>query len=119
MSEIFPTTMHPSKHELIGPWLPNQPWFSGVGTPELENVGGFRVDDPAGEVGLEFIFVRDNASPAHVVYHVPLTYRGAPLEDAESALLGTSEHGGAWYTLDLRCRGGSGVAHRAEGACCR
>lgn len=93
MSEIFPTTMHPSKHELIGPWLPNQPWFSGVGTPELENVGGFRLDDPAGEVGLEFIFVRDNASPAHVVYHVPLTYRGAPLEGAESALLGTSEHG--------------------------
>lgn len=93
MSEIFPTTMHPSKHELIGPWLLNQPWFSGVGTPELENVGGFRLDDPAGEVGMEFIFVRDNASPAHVVYHVPLTYRGAPLKGAESALLGTSEHG--------------------------
>ena len=28
-----------------------------------------------------------------MTYHVPVTYRGAPLAGAEAALLGTSEHG--------------------------
>ncbi|MBV1780261.1 hypothetical protein KRR55_14180 [Paeniglutamicibacter sp. ABSL32-1] len=93
MSEIFATTMVPTKKELIGAWLPLQPWFAGDREPVLETVGGFRLDDPAGEVGMEFIIVTDTASPEPVTYHVPLSYRGAPLPGGESFLLGTSEHG--------------------------
>ncbi|WP_411731931.1 maltokinase N-terminal cap-like domain-containing protein [Paeniglutamicibacter sp.] len=93
MSEIFATTMDPTKKELIGAWLPRQPWFAGEREPVLETIGGFRLDDPAGEVGLEFIIVADSASSTPVTYHVPLAYRGAPLPGAEAFLLGTSEHG--------------------------
>ncbi|MFL4473517.1 hypothetical protein ACIPVK_05920 [Paeniglutamicibacter sp. MACA_103] len=93
MSEIFATTMDPTKKELIGAWLPRQPWFAGEREPVLETLGGFRLDDPAGEVGMEFIIVKDTASPTPVTYHVPLAYRGAPLPGGEAFLLGTSDHG--------------------------
>ena len=42
---------------------------------------------------MEFIFLTDVSTGQPVTYHVPLTYRGAPLAGAEGALLGTSEHG--------------------------
>lgn len=93
MSEIFDTTMDPTKHGLIKAWLPRQPWFAGEHEPVLETVGGFRLDDPAGEVGMEFIVVLDTAPSSPVTYHVPLAYRGAPLAGADDFLLGTSEHG--------------------------
>ena len=35
----------------------------------------------------------DWSGPEAVAYHVPLTYRGTPLEGAEAALVGTAEHG--------------------------
>nr|WP_242659606.1 1,4-alpha-glucan branching protein [Thermostaphylospora chromogena] len=51
------------------------------------------MDDPEGEVGIEFMVVTD-ASRAHpTTYLAPLTYRGAPLDGADHALLGTAEHG--------------------------
>ena len=59
----------------------------------LSVAGGFRLDDPAGEVGLEMILVRDSGQGNPVLYHVPLSYRGAELAGAEDYLLGTSEHG--------------------------
>lgn len=93
MSEIFATTMNPTKNELIGAWLPRQPWFAGGPGPVLETLGGFRLDDPAGEVGMEFIIVADTAPRTPVTYFVPLAYRGAPLPGADPFLLGTSEHG--------------------------
>ncbi|MCV9992867.1 hypothetical protein OIU93_00975 [Paeniglutamicibacter sp. ZC-3] len=93
MSEIFATTMDPTKHELIGSWLPKQPWFEGAREPVLETVGGFRLDDPAGEVGMEFIIVVDSAPETPVTYHVPLAYRGSALPGAEDSLLRTSDHG--------------------------
>ena len=93
MSEIFATTMDPTKHQLTAAWLPRQPWFDGAHEPVLETVGGFRLDDPAGEVGMEFIVVADTAAGEPVIYHVPLAYRGAELPGAEAWLLGTSDHG--------------------------
>ncbi|MFF5793595.1 hypothetical protein ACFY5D_16235 [Paeniglutamicibacter sp. NPDC012692] len=93
MSVIHDTTMVPSKRELMAGWLPKQAWFEGDATPVLSVVGGFRLDDPAGEVGLEMILVLDSGSGDPVVYHVPLSYRGAALAGAEDHLLGTSEHG--------------------------
>lgn len=93
MSVIFDTTMAPTKRELMAAWLPGQAWFAGNAVPSLRVVGGFRLDDPAGEVGMEMILVLDEAQETPVLYHVPLSYRGAALEGAEDFLLGTSEHG--------------------------
>jgi|1185.fasta_scaffold80999_2 hypothetical protein len=87
---IHSTTLTPSKLELLAAWLPRQPWYGGTGTPRLAKVGGFRLDDPDGEVGIEIMLVSDTEG---AVYVAPMTYRGAPLEGADDALLGTSEHG--------------------------
>lgn len=90
MAIIHHTTLTPSKTELLAEWLPTRPWYVGDGTPELTKAGGFRLDDPAGEVGIEFMVAVDATG---VAYLVPLTYRGAPLPGAEHALVGTMEHG--------------------------
>lgn len=94
MSIIHRTTLKPTKLELLAEWLPKQPWYQGSGTPDLAKAGGFRLDDPAGEVGLEFMAATDTSGPEPVTYHVPMAYRGAPLEGApDDALIGTVEHG--------------------------
>jgi Maltokinase N-terminal cap domain len=88
MALLHHATLTPSKPELIAAWLPRQPWAAGL--PELTPFGGFRLDDPDGEVGIEGILLR--SADGDVVVHVPLTYRDAPLEGAQDALLGTTEH---------------------------
>lgn len=94
MAVIHKTTLSPTKLELLAPWLPTQPWYVRTERePELSRVGGFRLDDPQGEVGMEFMVVSDASGDRPVFYHVPLTYRGAPLDGAEHALIGTTEHG--------------------------
>ncbi|WP_328787811.1 maltokinase N-terminal cap-like domain-containing protein [Streptomyces sp. NBC_00273] len=94
MAVIHRTTMSPGKLELLAGWLPRRPWYrGGPGTPQLAKAGGFRLDDPEGEVGIEFMVVTDTAGDDPVTYLVPLTYRGAPLEGADDGLIGTSEHG--------------------------
>ncbi len=86
-------TIVPSKTELVTDWMPHQRWYAGKGhTPQLVRVGGFRFEDPAGEVGIEVLLLADHGADPVVIYQVPLTYRGAPLEDADHALLGTMEH---------------------------
>lgn len=93
MAVIHRTTMEPGKLELLGAWLPTRPWYAGTGEPRLDRAGGFRLDDPRGEVGIEFMVVTDASGDRPVAYQVPVTYRGAPLEGADDALIGTSEHG--------------------------
>jgi hypothetical protein len=94
MAIIHRTTMRPTKLELLTAWLPTRQWYQGDGaTPELTKVGGFRLDDPEGEVGIEFMAATDASGDRAVTYHVPMTYRAAPLDDADDALIGTSEHG--------------------------
>ena len=98
MSVIHRTTLTPSKLELIAGWLPDQPWYLGAAAgqraePRLARAGGFRLDDPAGEVGIEIAAVLDTSGERPVTYLVPMSYRGAPLAEAEDALLGTAEHG--------------------------
>jgi hypothetical protein len=87
------TTMAPTKLELLTEWLPGRPWYVGDGRPTLGRAGGFRLDDPAGEVGIEFAFVADEIDGEETIYHVPMAYRSAPLPGAEQGLIGTSEHG--------------------------
>ena len=89
MALIYSTTLRPSKLDLIASWLPGQNWFHGD-VSQLEAVGAYRFDDPEGEVGMEGHIL---IAGSDTVYHVPLTYRGAPLDGAEAALLGTVEHG--------------------------
>lgn len=94
MAVIHHTTLKPTKLELLASWLPSRPWYSGgAGEPELAKAGGFRLDDPEGEVGIEFMVVTDTSGARPATYLVPLTYRGAPLDGAEHALVGTMEHG--------------------------
>jgi len=94
MSVIHQTTLSPTKLELLSAWLPSKPWYrGGAGGPELAKAGGFRLDDPEGEVGIEFMVVNDTSGAHPTAYLVPLTYRGSPLDGAQHALVGTSEHG--------------------------
>jgi hypothetical protein len=94
MAVIHHTTLKPTKLELLTAWLPSRPWYlGGAGEPELAKAGGFRLDDPQGEVGIEFMVVTDPSGTHPISYLVPLTYRGAPLDGAEHALVGTMEHG--------------------------
>ncbi|MGW7541044.1 maltokinase N-terminal cap-like domain-containing protein [Streptomyces sp. NPDC054770] len=89
MALIHRTTLKPTKVELLAAWLPTRSWYHGSAAPEPARAGGFRLDDPEGEVGIEFMVVTEESG----AYLVPLTYRGAPLGGAEHALVGTTEHG--------------------------
>lgn len=87
MAVIHQATIHPTKDELVAPWLRTREWWDGF--DERGPVGTFRLDDPADEVGIEcFLFDSQGGS----MLFVPLTYRGAELPGAESHLLGTMEH---------------------------
>ena len=85
MAIIYRATVTPSKAELSESWLDRQSW-GGDGAVEV--VGSYRFDDPDGEVGVEALLVRRGSS----LLHVPLTYRGAPLDGGEGHLVGTMDH---------------------------
>jgi len=89
MALLYQAELRPTKTELLAEWAPTQPWFVGDASAGVTSVTAFRFDDPAGEVGIETILIRAGSGP---VLHVPLTYRGAPLEGAEAWLVGTMEH---------------------------
>ncbi|WP_371675743.1 1,4-alpha-glucan branching protein [Streptomyces sp. NBC_01276] len=94
MAVIHRTTLTPTKLELLADWLPLRPWYRGTGdVSRLARAGGFRLDDPEGEVGVEFMVVTDASGDGPVAYLVPLTYRGMPLDGAGDGLVGTLEHG--------------------------
>ena len=94
MAVIHRTTMSPGKLELLAAWLPDQPWYvAATGEPDLAKAGGFRLDDPAGHVGIEFMAVTSRSGGQPVTYLVPMTYRGQALAGAEPALIGTAHHG--------------------------
>lgn len=88
MAIIYRAQIRPTKLELIGSWLPPQPWFGSRRVDRLASLGAYRFDDPSGGVGIETLLV----GVAGVVVQVPMTYRGAPLAGAEAALMGTMEH---------------------------
>ncbi len=95
MAILHKATLTPTKDELIAGWLDEQEW---AGDGDTTRVGSYRFDDPAGEVGVEaFIYRRGDQ-----VLHVPVTYRSAPLDGAEAALIGTLHHSvlGERWTYD-------------------
>ncbi|TDC66985.1 hypothetical protein E1258_01040 [Micromonospora sp. KC207] len=89
MALLHRAEIRPTKLELLSAWLPGRPWFQGEAAAGVERVAAYRFDDPAGQVGIETLLVRAGGGP---VLQVPLTYRGAPLGDAEAWLVGTCEH---------------------------
>ena len=94
VAEIHSTaSISPTKLELVGPWMARQRWYAAKGrAPVLRKLWSWRLDDPSGDVGIETLLVVDEGGPEQVVYQVPLTYRGAPLEGGQHALVGTMEH---------------------------
>ena len=87
MAILHRATLTPSKLELLAGWLPSRPWCAGV--EDLRQLGAYRLDDPAGEVGLEAFLVQAGDGP---VLHAPVTYRAAALDGAEDHLIGMMEH---------------------------
>ncbi|WP_114854768.1 hypothetical protein [Brachybacterium sp. YJGR34] len=88
MAILHQAQLTPSKPEMLRALLESRPWGE-AGEPQV--LGAYRFDDPAGEVGVECHLVQ----LCETVYHLPLTYRSAPLGDAEGAaeaLVGTMEH---------------------------
>ena len=77
MAEIITTaSLRPSKLELVSGWMGEQRWYAAKGQqPRLRLLAAWRLDDPAGEVGVETLIVADESGPEPVVYQVPLTYR--------------------------------------------
>ena len=94
VAEIHTTAnLRPTKIELVQGWMGEQRWYAAKGQqPRLRLLATWRLDDPAGEVGVETLVLADEAGPEPVVYQVPLTYRGEPLGSADHALVGTMEH---------------------------
>ena len=87
MAILHEATISPRKDELIGPWLRTRTWWDG--SDDRDPVGTFRLDDPAGEVGIEcFLF----GSATGSTLFVPVTYRGAPLPGGNHHLVGVMEH---------------------------
>lgn len=79
MALLHRATVRPSKLELLASYL---------GTAGLEQLGAYRFDDPAGQVGIETVLVQAGAD----VLHIPMTYRSEPLAGADEWGIGTFEH---------------------------
>jgi hypothetical protein len=88
MALIYRATVRPSKLELLAGWVPGRPWGAAAAGAELEQLGAYRFDDPAGEVGTETLVLR----AGDTLLQVPLTYRGAPVPELAEHLVGTTEH---------------------------
>lgn len=111
-------TLTPHFRDFLPGWLVTRPWYVGTGTPGVRPVGYFRFEDPAGEVGIETHLLENDG----VLYHVPLTYRGAPLPGTqapiatpEHSVLGTryiydAEADPVWRDQVLRTVDGNGVS---------
>lgn len=87
MAILHEATLRPTKQELLEAWVPQQDWYPGEDA-DFEVVGRFRFDDPDGEVGIETYLLRRGDD----LFQVPLTYRGAPLDEPDAVLITEMEH---------------------------
>jgi maltokinase len=85
----------------LPPWVAQQRWYAGKGrVPVLRRIGGLRLEDPAGEVGIDVHLLLDESGQTPTIYQVPLTCRTARLPGADHALVAIVEeesidrHGG-------------------------
>jgi len=89
MAVLHEATLVPSKFEMLESWLPSQPWFDSRESTSVDAVGAYRFDDADGEVGIETHLLRGANGQT---FQVPVTYREAPLNNAEFFLIGTTQH---------------------------
>ncbi|MGC0364684.1 hypothetical protein ABH922_002668 [Rhodococcus sp. 27YEA15] len=89
MALIYSAQLNPSKIDLLRAWVPGRAWLGSLDVSEVKAVGAYRFDDPDGEVGIETHLL---STQPGVVLHVPLTYRGAPLDGADEYLVTTMDH---------------------------
>ena len=96
MATLHRATVTPAKLVLVEEWLGDDL----AGASELRQVGAYRFDDPRGQVGIEALLVTRGGPVRQVV----LTYRSAPLDDAEEHLITTMEHSvlGRRWVYDAR-----------------
>jgi hypothetical protein len=102
-------TLTPAFRDFLPGWIARQPWYSGTGLPATRPVGFYRLEDPAGVVGLETHLLTDGTA----VYQIPMSYRGAPLcelaggsqTDPATALITEAEHSelGPRWVYDAVC----------------
>lgn len=100
MAIFHRATLTPTKADLIAKWAPTQAWGPSDAGP-IELIGSYRFDDPDGRVGMETHLV----SAGDTLLQVPLTYRDAPLDGAEDALITEMQHsvlGTRWVYDGLR-----------------
>jgi Maltokinase N-terminal cap domain len=91
MAVLHRATLVPSKADLVAAWLPRRRWAP---VSDISSGVSYRLDDPAGQVGMEGFLLTDAQGDT---VHVPLSYRGQPLDGAEEHLLGTMQHS-VWGT---------------------
>lgn len=75
VAEIIPAELTPGKQEVLRAWWPN-----------FKELGAFRLVDPAGEVGIDFVIGTDGLDR---LIQLPVTYRSAELETGQ---VGTMQH---------------------------
>lgn len=86
-------TLTPPFAEFLPAWVAEQRWYPGKGRrPALRRVGGLRLQDPDGEVGIEVHLVADDTAAGTSIYQLPFTYRAQPLPGAEHALVAHTRH---------------------------
>ena len=87
MGIVHQATLTPSKQEIVAGLLPSRGWARN--RTIAEKVAEYRLDDPAGEVGVETILWRlDDGA----IIQTPLTYRAEPLAGADEHLISTTQH---------------------------
>lgn len=89
MAILHQATLKPTKLELLQSFLPTISGLDLAHGTELDLLGAYRFDDPAGAVGIETHLL--STSDGRTI-HLPLTYRSAPLTEAEDWFVGTMEH---------------------------
>ena len=87
MGIVHKATLSPSKQEIVEAWLPTREWAAG--RTIAGKIAEYRLDDPAGDVGVETILWRTDDG---AVIQTPLTYRAEPLAAAEAYLITTTQH---------------------------
>ena len=89
MAILHQATLTPSKLELLDAYLTSVPGLLPFVNGELTQLGSYRFDDPAGDVGIETHIL---TSATGAVIHIPLTYRAAPVDGWDAWLAGTMQH---------------------------
>jgi hypothetical protein len=89
MAILHQATLTPSKLDLLSEWVTGPANVVDAAAAQIELIGAYRFDDPAGEVGIESHVL---TGPNDSILHVPVVYRGSPEDALAESLIGTLDH---------------------------